>query len=166
MLAELPDATAGLRLGRPVPQRTQTKDRWPRVQFAMERTAPLVPVSLYNGLVFNLFTNALKAVTAKAGDPRGKIALRAWNDTRWQHLEVSDTWIGVPPVLREPVFDRLSTRTGAKTDPLGSGMALGLTLVRRRAEEFGGRAAVVHAEEGFATTVRIRLPLRPRGGSE
>ena len=131
-----------------------------------ELEAPLVPVSLYNGLALNLFTNALKAVTAKTGYARGKIAFRAWNDERWHHLEVSDTGIGIPPVLRERVFDPLFTTTGSKNDPLGSGMGLGLTLVRRGAEAFGGRAVVVPASDGFATAVRIRLPLRPKGGEE
>ena len=125
-----------------------------------------MPVSLYNGLALNLFTNALKAVTAKTGDARGKIAFRAWNDDRWHYLEVSDTGIGIPPVLRKRVFDPLFTTTGSRNDPLGSGMGLGLTLVRRGAEAFGGRAEVVPAEDGFATTVRIRLPLRPTGGDE
>ena len=128
--------------------------------------APLVPVSLYNGLALNLFTNALKAVTAKTGDARGKIVFRAWNDEQWHHLEVSDTGIGIPPVLRERVFDPLFTTTvwNNDPDPMGSGMGLGLTLVRRAAEAFGGRAAVVSAGEGFATTVRVRLPLRPKRG--
>lgn len=126
--------------------------------------APLVPVSLYNGLALNLFSNALKAVTTKTGDARGKIAFRAWNDEKWHYLEVSDTGIGIPPVLRERVFDPLFTTTGVRNDPLGSGMGLGLTLVRRGAEAFGGKAAVVPAGEGFATTVRIRLPLQPSGG--
>ena len=128
--------------------------------------APLVPVSLYNGLALNLFTNALKAVSAKAGDARGKIAFRAWNDERWHHLEVSDTGTGIPAVLRERVFDPLFTTTGAKNDPLGSGMGLGLTLVRRGAEAFGGRAEVVPAGDGFATAVRVRLPLRPGGAGQ
>ena len=128
--------------------------------------APLVPVSLYNGLALNLFTNALKAVTAKTGDARGKIAFRAWNDERWHRLEVSDTGIGIPPVLRERMFDPLFTTTGSRKDPLGSGMGLGLTLVRRGAEAFGGRAMVVPPRDGFATTVRIRLPLSPRGGKK
>lgn len=125
--------------------------------------APLVPVSLYNGLVLNLFTNSLKAVTAKTGDARGKIAFHAWNDDRWHHLEVSDTGIGIPAVLRERVFDPLFTTT-MKNDPLGSGMGLGLTLVRRGVEAFGGRATVEPPGEGFATTVRIRLPLRQTKG--
>ena len=135
-----------------------------RVESGLE--APLVPVSLYNGLALNLFTNALKAVTAKTGDATAKIKFRAWNDERWHHLEVSDTGIGIPAVLRERVFDPLFTTTGSKNDPLGSGMGLGLTLVRRGAEAFGGRATVVPAGEGFATAVRIRLPLRPRGGEQ
>ena len=128
--------------------------------------APLVPVSLYNGLALNLFTNALKAVTAKTGDARGRIAFRAWNDGRWHNLEVSDTGIGIPDVLRERVFDALFTTTGSTNDPLGSGMGLGLTLVRRGAEAFGGRASVVPAGEGYATAVRIRLPLHPKGGEQ
>ena len=126
---------------------------------------PLVPASLYDGLALNLFTNALKAVTAKAANERGKIVFRAWNDERWHHLEVSDTGVGIPAVLRERVFDPLFTTTGSKNDPMGSGMGLGLTLVRRGAEAFGGQAMVLPANEGFSTTVRIQLPLRlARGG--
>ena len=125
--------------------------------------APLVPVSLYNGLALNLFTNALKAVTAKTGNSRGKIAFRAWNDERWHYLEVSDTGIGIPSVLRERVFDPLFTTTASHDNTLGSGMGLGLTLVRRGAEAFGGRATVTRPVDGYSTTVRIRLPLRPGG---
>ena len=127
--------------------------------------APFVPVSLYNGLGLNLFTNALKAVTAKAGDSRGEIVFRAWNDDRWHYLEVSDTGVGIPPVLRERVFDPLFTTTASHNDPLGSGMGLGLTLVRRGAEAFGGRAVVRRPADGYSTTVRVRLPLRPGGAA-
>lgn len=126
-------------------------------------TAPLVPVSLYNGIALNLFTNALKAVTARVGNAQGKIAFRAWNDERWHFLEVSDNGIGIPSVLRERVFDPLFTTTASRNDPLGSGMGLGLTLVRRGAEAFGGRAIVEEPADGFSTTIRVRLPLRPKG---
>ena len=127
--------------------------------------APFVPVSLYNGLGLNLFTNALKAVTAKAGHSRGEIVFRAWNDEKWHYLEVSDTGVGIPPVLRERVFDPLFTTTASHNDPLGSGMGLGLTLVRRGAEAFGGRAVVRRPADGYSTTVRVRLPLRPGGAA-
>jgi signal transduction histidine kinase len=120
--------------------------------------APLVPAALYNGLALNLYTNALKAVTAKTGKEPGAIAFRAWNDERWHYLEVSDTGIGIPSALHDRVFDPLFTTTDSNRDPLGSGMGLGLALVRRGAEAFGGRAEIVEAPPGFATCVRIRLP--------
>ena len=124
-------------------------------------SAPMVPVSLYNGLALNLYTNALKAVTAKVGSQPGKIAFRAWNEGRWHYLEVSDTGIGIPSALLERVFQPLFTTTQSRNDPLGSGMGLGLTLVRRGAEAFGGRTDLVAPAGDFATCVRVRLPLSP-----
>lgn len=121
--------------------------------------APLVPVSLYNGIALNLYTNALKAVTAKAGKEPGKIAFRSWNEGKWHFLEVSDTGVGIPSVLQERVFDPLFTTTQSRNDPLGSGMGLGLSLVKRGAEAFGGKAEFIAPPAEFATCVRVRLPL-------
>jgi signal transduction histidine kinase len=121
--------------------------------------APLVPVSLYDGLALNLYTNALKAVTAKSGDGDRKITFRAWNEQSMHFLEVSDTGIGIPSALRQRVFDPLFTTTATNRDPLGSGMGLGLSLVRRGVESFGGRVEVVDPPPGFATCVKVRLPL-------
>lgn len=130
--------------------------------------APMVPVSLYNGIALNLYTNALKAVTAKTGEQRGTIAFRAWNDARWHYLEVSDTGIGIPSAMHDRVFDPLFTTTQSPTtatksrkDPLGSGMGLGLSLVRRGAEAFGGNAELVPPPGGFSTCFRVRLPTPP-----
>lgn len=122
-------------------------------------SAPLIPVSLYNGIALNLFTNALKAVTAKSGNGDRRIAFRAWNEQHWHNLEVSDTGIGIPSALRYRVFDPLFTTTASNRDPLGSGMGLGLTLVKRGVEGYGGRVDVVDPPAGFTTCVRIRLPL-------
>lgn len=125
-----------------------------------ELMVPLVPVSLYSGIVLNLYTNALKAVTAKAGSGDRRITFRAWNERDWHHLEVSDTGVGIPSVLRTRVFDPLFTTTAmvSNPDPLGSGMGLGLALVKRSAESFGGDAKVVDPPPGFSTCLRIRLP--------
>jgi signal transduction histidine kinase len=119
----------------------------------------MVPVSLYNGIALNLYTNALKAVTAKAGGGPRVIAFRAWNDQQWHNLEVSDTGVGIPTALRERVFDPLFTTTGSRRDPLGSGMGLGLALVQRGVTAFGGRVDVVDPPPDFVTCVRVRLPL-------
>lgn len=121
--------------------------------------APLVPVSLYNGIALNLYTNALKAVTAKQGEDKATIAFRAWNEGRWHTLEVSDNGVGIPSVLQERVFDPLFTTTQSRGDPLGSGMGLGLALVKRGAEAFGGKVDFVSPPPGFSTCARVRLPL-------
>lgn len=129
------------------------------VNVGVDVMAPLVPVSLYNGLVLNLYTNALKAVTAQSGNGERRIALRAWNELNWHYLEVSDTGVGIPTALRHRIFDPLFTTTSSNRDPLGSGMGLGLSLVKRGAEGYGGRVEVVDPPPGFTTCVRIRLPL-------
>jgi len=128
--------------------------------------APLVPASLYNGIALNLYTNALKAVTAKTGVDRGVIAFRAWNDGRWHYLEVSDTGVGIPGPLQKRIFDPLFTTTGSRNDPLGSGMGLGLALVRRGVEAFGGKAELTEPPPGFATCVRVRLPVESESGRQ
>ena len=128
------------------------------VEVDRDLPAPLVPVSLYNGIALNLYTNALKAVTAKAGGRRGSIVFRAWNDARWHYLEVSDTGIGIPAALHDRIFDPLFTTTKSRSDPLGSGMGLGLALVRRGAEAYGGTATLVSPPTEFSTCFQVRLP--------
>ena len=133
------------------------------VEVAEDLKAPRVPVSLYNGVALNLYTNALKAVTAKFSDTEGRIVFRAWNEGRWHILEVSDSGIGIPSVLRENVFEPLFSTTFKRSDPLGSGMGLGLAFVRRSVEAFGGRASVVEPPSGFSTCLRVSLPLFESG---
>ena len=125
--------------------------------------APLVPVSLYNGVALNLYSNALKAVTAKLDMNKGRIAFRAWNEGRWHFLEVSDNGIGIPSALRERVFEPLFNTTYAGSSPLGTGMGLGLAFVRRSVDAFGGSADVVDAPAGFSTCLRVKLPLLVQG---
>ena len=129
-----------------------------QIDVESDTMAPLVPVALYNGIVLNVFSNALKAVTAKSGSGDRLIAFRSWNERRWHHLEVSDTGVGIPTSLKERVFDPLFTTTASNRDPLGSGMGLGLTLVKRSAESYGGRVKVVEPPPGFSTCIRIELP--------
>src|SRR5439155_2463803 len=114
--------------------------------------------SLYNGIALNLYTNALKAVTAKAGPGRKEIAFRSWNERSSHFLEVSDTGIGIPTALKSRIFDPLFTTTASNRDPLGSGMGLGLSLVKRGTAAFGGRVDVVKPPPGFSTCFRLKLP--------
>ena len=121
--------------------------------------APLVPPSLYNGIAQNLLSNALKATTANPSSDPQTIAFRAWNERSWHTIEVSDTGVGIDDTLRDRVFDPLFTTTSSRQDPLGSGMGLGLTLVRRGAAAYGGSANVVDPPPGFNTCIQVRIPL-------
>jgi signal transduction histidine kinase len=120
---------------------------------------PRVPISLYSGIVLNLYTNALKAVTARAGAEHQEIAVRAWNEKGFHRLQVSDTGVGIPSALQERIFDPLFTTTDSNRDPLGSGMGLGLTLVRRGAKAFGGSVQLVKPPPGFSTCFEVKFPM-------
>jgi signal transduction histidine kinase len=122
-------------------------------------STPRVPLSLYSGIVLNLYTNALKAVTAHADAERQEIAVRAWNEKGFHRLQVSDTGVGIPSVLEERIFDPLFTTTDSNRDPLGSGMGLGLTLVRRGAKAFGGSVQLVKPPPGFSTCFEVKFPM-------
>lgn len=126
---------------------------------AKDLLAPRVPTALYDGILINLLTNALKAVTAvTTKGAKRQISFRAWNEKEWHFLEAADTGVGIPSVLRERVFDPLFTTTASRHDPLGSGMGLGLALVRTSVEAFGGSVRVVDPPNGFSTCVQVRLP--------
>ena len=56
---------------------------------------PKMPITVYSGILLNLYTNALKAILAsKSTTERAKIVFRAWNDAKWHTVEVLDTGIG------------------------------------------------------------------------
>ena len=124
------------------------------------QTPPLSP-AVYSGVLLNLYTNALKAVLAVAASIRDpKIAIRAWNDKAAHYLEVSDNGVGVPPDLRKRIWDPLYTTTSDTGNPLGSGMGLGLTLVKQVVEDAGGKILLMDdPPPGFNTCFRVVFPL-------
>jgi signal transduction histidine kinase len=122
---------------------------------------PPLPPAVYSGVLLNLYTNALKAVlaiTSTLRDPH--IAIRAWNERGTHFLEVSDNGVGIPTGLRKRIWDPLYTTTSDTGNPLGSGMGLGLTLVKEVVEAAGGKIAVSdEAPPGFSTCFRVSFPL-------
>src|SRR5574341_1327429 len=97
---------------------------------------PLLSPPVYSGVLLNLYTNALKAVLAGRSSIRDpKIAIRAWNENGIHWVEVSDNGVGIPQDLRKRVWDPLYTTTSDTGNPLGSGMGLGLTLVKHVVED-------------------------------
>jgi signal transduction histidine kinase len=108
-------------------------------------------------LAGNLVENAL--IHTPAGTPV-TVSVRGDGDSAL--LEVSDRGPGVPPGLRERVFERFA-RGGGDAAPSG-GSGLGLAIVRAVAEGHGGTVAVDDAEGGGARFT-VRIPARSRSDS-
>lgn len=122
---------------------------------------PLLTPAVYSGVILNLYSNALKAVlSATSSIDKPKISINAWNDNGSHILEVSDNGIGIPPQLRKRIWDPLYTTTSDTGNPLGSGMGLGLSLVKHVVEDSGGKISLVNdPPAGFNTSFRVVFPL-------
>jgi signal transduction histidine kinase len=123
-------------------------------------------VAAYNGIVMNLMTNAMKALIPKVpGEPR-RIRLYATNEGAHHTLVCADNGIGIPGYVRTRIWDPLFTTT-ASTDednPLGSGLGLGLSVVKQVVQGLGGRIELLEeAPPGFATAFKVTLPLEAKG---
>jgi signal transduction histidine kinase len=123
-------------------------------------TTPPMLLAAYSGIILNLYTNALKAVLSVASSIRNpKVSIRAWNENGNHFLEVSDNGVGIPPQLRRRIWDPLYTTTSDIGNPLGSGMGLGLSLVKHVVEDSGGKIALINdPPPGFNTCFRVTFP--------
>jgi two-component system phosphate regulon sensor histidine kinase PhoR len=111
----------------------------------------------------NLLENAVKYTWERYGNNPGgsiRVSLELREDA-WA-FSVRDNGVGVPPRLRERIFERFqrgeSSRVRGEWGKGGYG--LGLAIVKRTAELHGGRILLDPAEEGSSFT--LLLPLEKR----
>jgi len=129
------------------------------IDCAPDVMAPAVPVAMYSAVLLNLYTNATKAVIARESDEREpRVLISAWNDQKNHYLTVQDSGIGIPPSVQKRIWDPFFTTTSRVNSPLGTGMGLGLSLVRDLVQREGGKADLDAPSPGFTTCVRISLP--------
>lgn len=105
-----------------------------------------------------LLSNAVKFTET------GGVALSAAVDPedRWLSIGVSDTGIGIPPQIREAIFDKFYQGDPSTTRRHG-GNGLGLPIARSLVRILGGRIAV-DSQEGKGSTFTLTIPLvRARG---
>jgi len=125
-------------------------------------TVPPIPVAMYSAALLNLYSNATKAVLARQSDELAPLILiSAWNDARFHHLTVQDTGVGISEDARERIWDPFYTTTSRTNSPLGTGMGLGLPLVRDLVSRVNGKAIVGDPSPGFITCIHIQIPRRP-----
>jgi len=120
-------------------------------------SAPTMAV-VYGGILMNLYTNAIKAVLARRDTKAKRIRFSAENDGDIHVLWVSDTGIGIPDAVQDRIFDPFYTTTSES--PLGSGMGLGLSIVKRLVVDLGGGITLVRPKQGYSTTFQVKLPIK------
>ena len=114
-------------------------------------------------VIMNLCTNACQAMEKRGGIltirlERVEAAAPSrpdqeeWGEGNWVHLEVTDTGEGIPPKMRERIFEPYFT-----TKPMGKGTGLGLAVVHGIVSSCGGRIEV-ESEPSKGTTVHVFLP--------
>ncbi|MGC4014455.1 MAG: ATP-binding protein [Luteolibacter sp.] len=120
--------------------------------------SPSLPVAAYTGIVLNLFTNAVKAVLADGAGSPPRIEIRAWNEKRAHVIQVLDNGVGIPDDVIDRVWDPLFTTTSGSFNPMGSGMGLGLSLVKNVIDNLKGKINIVDPPPGFTTCFEVSLP--------
>ena len=119
--------------------------------------------SLLERVVGNLVLNACEAVCPESG----QIAITSTGSRAWLQIAVRDNGPGIPPTIRDSVFQPFVTHGKA------GGSGLGLAIAKRIVEDHGGR---IYCDESCenGTLVRITIPfgmpeegnsLRPVGAS-
>lgn len=118
---------------------------------------PEINVALYTGVLINLYTNAIKAVTADSVGSEGrKIRFEAENSNNYHKVRVIDNGVGIDPEAEHEMFDPFFSTTTVE-GPSGSGNGLGLYIVRRVVDQVGGSIETVEPPKGYETAFELRL---------
>ncbi len=104
-------------------------------------------------MVLNLLDNA-----ARHTPPGARIELHVRQAGGEAVVEVADDGPGIPPRIREQIFDRFVRGEGPADTAVGPGSGLGLAIVRAVATSHGGTVEVGESSSGGAL-FRVRLPL-------
>lgn len=132
---------------------------------ANEKTLmPAVPIAMYEGIVLNLFSNSLKALVANPASNDPTVRICAWSDAKHHYLTVCDNGVGIPENVKNRIWDPLFTTTSSINNPLGSGMGLGLPLVKKVLETNNGSISLMPPSNGFTTCFKATIPRATRYG--
>ena len=99
----------------------------------------------------NLLDNA-----RKYGRENGRIILRLYTDRSWAVLEVEDDGIGIPAEEQEKIWQRFYQVNTSRE--AGSGLGLGLSMIRQIVLLHGGSVAV-ESQPGQGSRFTVRLPV-------
>jgi len=104
----------------------------------------------FRQVFYNLFRNAVEAMKGQ-----GRVTIRARKEGNRDIIDVADDGPGIPPAIREQVFEPLVTHTKG-------GTGLGLMICRQIVERHGGTISLVD-RPGAGALFRISMPAVPTG---
>jgi two-component system sensor histidine kinase KdpD len=133
-----------------------------RVRVDVPDTLPAVAVdpAAVAEVIYMLLDNASKYAPENTEIRVAAVRLDAMHVT----IEVADEGPGVPPALRERVFEKFYRVPGREPiDPQRAGIGLGLSIARRLVEAQGGRMWIQAAHPSGGTAVMMTLPGAPAG---
>ncbi len=138
-------------------ERAEPLTRRHKVEVLIDKELPMarVDAKAVAEVVYALVDNAAKY------SPNGtRIKVTAGQVDETMRLTVEDEGPGVPPVLRERVFDKFfrAMRDG-DTEEQPSGTGMGLAIARGIVEAHGGRIWIKDTGPGQGTCVALTLPL-------
>ncbi|WP_430809487.1 MULTISPECIES: sensor histidine kinase [unclassified Carboxylicivirga] len=119
--------------------------------------------SEWASILFNFFSNSKKAI--KRAGANGKILVQAGRVNNQIYLDFSDNGDGIPVEHQEKVFDPFfttSSPSGKFADEIEemTGTGLGLKIVKDIIEGYNGDIYIREPEEGYATTIRVIVPVK------
>ena len=113
---------------------------------------------LLGEMVANLVINAIHYTQAQ-----GEVTVRCHTAEGHSIIEVEDSGPGIPPALREHVFERFFRLPGVS----GPGSGLGLAIVREIARGADGDVDILTPATGRGSLLRVRLPaIQPAADGE
>ncbi|GLU45406.1 ATP-binding protein [Allomuricauda sp. NBRC 101325] len=118
-------------------------------------------ISEWNSILYNLYTNAKKAI--KRQGVQGKLKIVTGEEEGKIYMEFSDNGDGIPEENVDRIFNAFFTTSipvgfdGSIEDRL-TGTGLGLKIVRDIVSAYKGEIALIDPESEFATCFRIDVP--------
>ena len=128
-----------------------------RVTFRAESVIVSADPTRLAQIITNLLDNAVKFTPAG-----GSVDLDVVREGQEAVLRVSDTGIGIDPLMLPKVFE-LFAQAEQPMDRAVGGLGLGLTLSRRLVEMHGGTLTVASDGRGQGAQFTVRLPVEAAG---
>ena len=103
--------------------------------------------NLQSNLALAILTNLIQnAIDAKNGV---SISLSCWKSDSYLKIDISDNGTGIPPVVKNRLFEPVVSKKG------GSG--IGLALSQQLAESMGAKLSLIHSDR-TGTSFRLSIP--------